>query len=138
MDTDGTQAGYDISMTRAIADAVLVASIAHYGKCSIRQMKEFIGNNSYRTPLLQHQRRMAGEQGRIGKVGGEEPEEVLGGEVQLLVCLLFAKGLIAAETAESEETQESRLRQPCTGTPRDSKEIHAQHFLCSRHITCDY
>jgi len=70
MDADGTQAGYDIPMTRAIADAiklpviasggagtlehlydgitighadaVLVASIAHYGKYSIRQMKEYL------------------------------------------------------------------------------------------------
>ena len=70
MDTDGTQAGYDIPMTRAIADAVsipviasggagtlehlfeainaghadavLVASIAHYGTYSIKQMKEYL------------------------------------------------------------------------------------------------
>jgi cyclase len=72
MDTDGTQAGYDIPMTRAIADAVslpviasggagtlehlyeaivdghadavLVASIAHFGKYSIRQMKEYLAS----------------------------------------------------------------------------------------------
>ncbi len=70
MDTDGTQAGYDIPMTRAIADAVslpviasggagtlehlyeavrdghadavLVASIAHFGKYSIKEMKEYL------------------------------------------------------------------------------------------------
>jgi len=70
MDADGTQAGYDIAMTRAIADAVglpviasggagtlehlyeaiveghadavLVASIAHFGTYSIRQMKEYL------------------------------------------------------------------------------------------------
>ncbi|KPK78943.1 MAG: hypothetical protein AMJ81_14285, partial [Phycisphaerae bacterium SM23_33] len=70
MDADGTQAGYDIPMTRAIAealslpviasggagelehlyqaitegkaDAVLVASIAHFGKFTIRQMKEYL------------------------------------------------------------------------------------------------
>lgn len=70
MDSDGTQAGYDIPMTRAIADAVklpviasggagtlehlyqaiveggadavLVASIAHFGKYTIRQMKEYL------------------------------------------------------------------------------------------------
>lgn len=70
MDTDGMQTGYDIPMTRAIADAVgvpviasggagtlehlyeaiveahadavLVASIAHYGKYTIRQMKEYL------------------------------------------------------------------------------------------------
>lgn len=70
MDADGTQAGYDIKMTRAIADAVtlpviasggagtlehlyqaivdghadavLVASIAHFGKYTIRQMKEYL------------------------------------------------------------------------------------------------
>ncbi len=70
MDADGTQAGYDIPMTRAIADAVnlpiiasggagslehlyeaialghadavLVASIAHYGTFTIKQMKEYL------------------------------------------------------------------------------------------------
>ena len=70
MDTDGTQAGYDIPMTKAIAnvvalpvvasggagtlehlyqviveggaDAVLVASIAHFGKYTITQMKEYL------------------------------------------------------------------------------------------------
>jgi len=72
MDTDGKQTGYDIPMTRAIADAVslpviasggagtlehlfeavnqgraaavLVASIAHFGTFSIRQMKEFLAS----------------------------------------------------------------------------------------------
>ncbi|MGC9453398.1 MAG: imidazole glycerol phosphate synthase subunit HisF [Phycisphaerae bacterium] len=70
MDADGTQAGYDIPMTRAIAqavsvpvvasggagemehlyeaiseakaDAVLVASIAHYGKFTMREIKEYL------------------------------------------------------------------------------------------------
>ncbi len=70
MDADGTRAGYDLPMTRAIADAVevpviasggagtlehlyqaivdghadavLVASIAHYGTYTIRQMKEYL------------------------------------------------------------------------------------------------
>jgi cyclase len=70
MDADGTMTGYDIPMTRAIADAinipliasggagtlqhlyeaivdghadaVLVASIAHFGKFTIRQMKEYL------------------------------------------------------------------------------------------------
>jgi len=70
MDADGTQQGYDIPMTRAIADAVsvpiiasggagtlehlyeaiaeghadavLVASIAHYGTFTIQQMKEYL------------------------------------------------------------------------------------------------
>ncbi|MCY3023219.1 MAG: imidazole glycerol phosphate synthase subunit HisF [Planctomycetota bacterium] len=70
MDTDGTLSGYDIPMTRAIADAVkvpviasggagtlehlyaavteghadavLVASIAHFGTFTIRQMKEYL------------------------------------------------------------------------------------------------
>jgi len=70
MDADGTLAGYDIPMTKAIADAVnlpviasggagtlehlyqaiveagadavLVASIAHYGKFTIKQMKEYL------------------------------------------------------------------------------------------------
>jgi len=72
MDTDGKQTGYDLPMTRAIADAVslpviasggagtlehlyeaiaqghadavLVASIAHFGKYSIRQMKEYLAS----------------------------------------------------------------------------------------------
>ena len=72
MDTDGRQAGYDLPMTRAIADAVkvpviasggagsledlyngvveghaaalLVASIAHFGTFTIRQMKEFLAS----------------------------------------------------------------------------------------------
>jgi len=70
MDADGTQAGYDIPMTKAIADAislpviasggagtlehlyeaiteagadaVLIASIAHFGKYSIKQIKEYL------------------------------------------------------------------------------------------------
>lgn len=72
MDTDGKQTGYDIPMTRAIADAVslpviasggagtlehlyeaittghadavLVASIAHFGTYSIGQMKEYLAS----------------------------------------------------------------------------------------------
>lgn len=72
MDTDGKQTGYDLKMTRAIADAVrlpiiasggagsledlydgvveghadalLVASIAHFGTFSIRQMKEYLAS----------------------------------------------------------------------------------------------
>ena len=72
MDADGTQEGYDIPMTRAIADAVslpviasggagelehlsaaileahadavLVASIAHFGKFTIAQMKEHLAS----------------------------------------------------------------------------------------------
>lgn len=72
MDADGTKAGYDIPMTRLIADAVripviasggagtlehlyeaiaqghadavLVASIAHYGTYTIRQMKEYLAS----------------------------------------------------------------------------------------------
>jgi cyclase len=70
MDADGTQAGYDIPMTRAIADAVglpviasggagtlehlheavvdgkadavLVASIAHFGTYTIKEMKDYL------------------------------------------------------------------------------------------------
>lgn len=70
MDADGTQAGYDVALTRAIAeavdipviasggagtlesmaeviqegkaDAVLAASIFHYGTYSIRQVKDFL------------------------------------------------------------------------------------------------
>ena len=73
MDADGTLAGYDIPMTRAIADAVslpviasggagtlehlaeaiveghadavLVASIAHFGTFTIAQMKQFLAEN---------------------------------------------------------------------------------------------
>ncbi len=72
VDTDGVQSGYDIGMTRAIADAVrvpviasggagalehlreaivdghadavLVASIAHFGTYTIRQMKEYLAS----------------------------------------------------------------------------------------------
>ena len=72
MDADGTLAGYDIPMTRAIADvvslpviasggagklehlyeaiveghadAVLVASIAHFGTFTIKQMKEYLAD----------------------------------------------------------------------------------------------
>jgi len=72
MDADGTLAGYDIPMTKAIADAVnlpviasggagtlehlyqaiveagadavLVASIAHYGTYTIKQMKEYLAH----------------------------------------------------------------------------------------------
>ena len=72
MDTDGTQAGYDIPMTRAIADAVslpviasggagelehlseaildahaaavLVASVVHFGKFTIHQIKEYLAS----------------------------------------------------------------------------------------------
>jgi imidazole glycerol-phosphate synthase subunit HisF len=72
MDADGTQAGYDIPMTRAVADAVgipviasggagtlehlyeaiadahadavLVASIAHYGTYTIGQMKQYLAD----------------------------------------------------------------------------------------------
>jgi cyclase len=74
MDADGTLAGYDIPMTKAIAqavklpviasggagtlehlyqaiveagaDAVLVASIAHFGTFSIRQMKEYLAERN--------------------------------------------------------------------------------------------
>ncbi len=79
MDADGTQAGYDIAMTRAIADAVsvpviasggagtlehlyeaivdghadavLVASIAHFGTFSIREMKEYLAEKGIPTSL---------------------------------------------------------------------------------------
>ncbi len=79
MDADGTQAGYDLPMTRAIADAVsvpiiasggagtlehlheaiaeghadavLVASIAHFGTFSIKQMKEFLAKKGHAVRL---------------------------------------------------------------------------------------
>ena len=72
MEADGTQDGYDIPVTRAIADAVslpviasggagelehlyvaiaeghadavLVASIAHFGKFTIQQMKDYLAD----------------------------------------------------------------------------------------------
>ncbi len=74
MDADGTQAGYDIPMTRAVADAVslpviasggagtlehlyqaiveghadavLVASIAHFGKYTIKEMKTYLAERA--------------------------------------------------------------------------------------------
>jgi cyclase len=79
MDADGTQAGYDIPMTRAIAKAVsvpviasggagelahlsqvvleagaaavLVASIAHFGKFTIRQMKEHLASKGIKVRM---------------------------------------------------------------------------------------
>jgi cyclase len=74
MDTDGTKAGYDIELTKAVtdavnvpviasggagtlehlydaivdggADAVLMASITHFGNYTIKQMKEYLANRS--------------------------------------------------------------------------------------------
>lgn len=79
MDADGTKNGYDIPMTRAVADAVavpviasggagrlehlshvvldghadavLVASIAHYGTFTIRQMKEHLASKGIKVRL---------------------------------------------------------------------------------------
>jgi cyclase len=79
MDTDGVQTGYDIPMTRAIADAVevpiiasggagalehlsevvieghadhvLVASIAHYGTFTIKEMKEHLASKGLEVSL---------------------------------------------------------------------------------------
>lgn len=79
MDADGTQAGYDIPMTRAIADAVdipviasggagnldhlveaviegkadavLVASIFHYGTYTIRQAKEYMASKGIKVRM---------------------------------------------------------------------------------------
>ncbi len=79
MDTDGKQTGYDIEMTRAVADAVtlpviasggagqlehlfeavdqghaaavLVASLAHFGTFSIREMKEFLASKGVKVRL---------------------------------------------------------------------------------------
>ena len=81
MDADGTQDGYDIPMTRAIADAVsvpviasggagalehlyegiaeghadavLVASIAHYGTFTIREMKEYLAKRGVPVQLTE-------------------------------------------------------------------------------------
>ncbi|MEE9564889.1 MAG: imidazole glycerol phosphate synthase subunit HisF [Candidatus Hydrothermarchaeaceae archaeon] len=79
MDADGTQAGYDIPVTRAIADAVdlpiiasggagelehlyeaiveggadavLVASIAHFGKFTIKEMKEYLAGKGIKVRM---------------------------------------------------------------------------------------
>jgi len=79
MDADGTKAGYDIQLTRAVADAVnipvvasggagklehlynaiveggaeavLIASITHFGNCTIRQMKEELSSRGIRINL---------------------------------------------------------------------------------------
>ena len=79
MDADGTKAGYDIQLTRAVADAVnipvvasggagklehlydaiveggaeavLIASITHFGNCTIRQMKEQLASRGIRINL---------------------------------------------------------------------------------------
>ena len=79
MDTDGTQTKYDIPMTRTITDtvsipviasggagtlehlyeavavghanAVLVASIAHFGKYSIKEMKEYLAEKGLSVKL---------------------------------------------------------------------------------------
>ncbi len=84
MDADGTLAGYDLPMTRAIADAVpvpviasggagtlehlyqaivdghadavLVASIAHYGTYSIREMKEYLKDRGVKVRLGDRER----------------------------------------------------------------------------------
>ena len=40
MDRDGTEDGYELTLTRAVADAVLCASIFHYGAYSVREAKE--------------------------------------------------------------------------------------------------
>jgi len=81
MDTDGTGQGYDIAMTRAIthavgipviasggagsledlyraiteggADAVLVASLFHFGKYTVRQAKEYLHSRSIPVNLTQ-------------------------------------------------------------------------------------
>jgi len=79
MDADGTKVGYDIQLTRAVADAVnipvvasggagklehlydaiveggaeavLIASITHFGNCTIRQMKEQLASRGIRINL---------------------------------------------------------------------------------------
>jgi len=86
MDADGTQAGYDIPMTKAIseavrlpviasggagtlehlyeaiveggADAVLVASIAHFGKYTIREMKEYLAGRNIPVNLQKPEHRI--------------------------------------------------------------------------------
>jgi cyclase len=80
MDADGTKAGYDVELTRAVAeavdipviasggagtlesifevidkgkaDAVLAASIFHYGTYSIRQVKDFLAQREVPVRLV--------------------------------------------------------------------------------------
>ena len=40
MDRDGTRDGFDLALTRAVSDAVLAASVFHFGDFSVRQAKE--------------------------------------------------------------------------------------------------
>ena len=40
MDRDGTKAGFDLDLTRAVSDAVLAASIFHYGEYTVGQAKQ--------------------------------------------------------------------------------------------------
>ncbi len=42
MDGDGTKAGYDLALTRAISDAVGAASLFHYKIMTIREVKEYL------------------------------------------------------------------------------------------------
>ena len=42
MDRDGTKNGFDLALTRAVADAVLAASIFHFGEYTVRQAKEYL------------------------------------------------------------------------------------------------
>jgi len=40
MDRDGTRDGFDLALTRAVADAVLAASVFHFGDFTVRAAKE--------------------------------------------------------------------------------------------------
>ena len=55
MDRDGTRHGFDLALTRAIleghADAVLAASIFHYGEYTVRQAKEYMASQGIEVRL---------------------------------------------------------------------------------------
>ena len=42
MDCDGTKAGYDLELTRAVADAVLAASLFHFREIAIPHLKQYL------------------------------------------------------------------------------------------------
>ena len=91
MDADGTQVGYDVEITRAVADAVtipviasggagspehlyqvlsrgradaaLAASIFHFGTYSIRQTKEYLAERGIPVRLPPDSARLAGQEG---------------------------------------------------------------------------
>ena len=51
MDRDGTREGFDLALTRAVADAVLAASIFHFGEFTVRQAKEHLARRGIEVRL---------------------------------------------------------------------------------------